>query len=139
VIAVDASIALKLVVQEADSRLARAAWQSWANEGEIIIAPGLFRAETLSVVRRKVHRGLLTDADGEQAYTALENLAVRVREPDDLYPTAWQFARRFNRPTIYDACYLALAAIIGCDLWTADHRLANAVSPQLPWVRLLGR
>ncbi|MBI4492373.1 MAG: type II toxin-antitoxin system VapC family toxin, partial [Chloroflexi bacterium] len=72
------------------------------------------------------------------AYTTLENLAVQIREPNDLYPEAWRFARRFSRPTIYDSCYLALAAITGCELWTADHRLANAVSSHLPWVRLLG-
>lgn len=136
--AVDASIALKLVLQEPDSHVARAAWQAWTNHGEIIVAPGLFRAETLSAVRRKVHMGLLSDADGEQARTALENLVIQYREPHDLYLVAWQLAKRFNRPTLYDSCYLALADIVGCEFWTADQRLANAVSPQLPWVRLLG-
>jgi hypothetical protein len=47
-IAVDASIALKLVLREADSHLAQDAWRSWTTEGQVIIAPSLFRAETLS-------------------------------------------------------------------------------------------
>ncbi|MDO8692307.1 MAG: type II toxin-antitoxin system VapC family toxin [Dehalococcoidia bacterium] len=137
-IAVDASIALKLVLQEPDSQLAQATWQTWTKDSEVVIAPGLFRAETLSVVRRKVHQGLLSEPDGEQASTVLDNLAVQIGEPGHLYAVAWRIAKRFNRPTIYDSCYLALAFIVGCELWTADHRLANAVRTQLPWVRLLG-
>lgn len=35
------------------------------------------------------------------------------------------------------SCYLALASILGCDLWTADQRLVNAVTPSHSWVRTL--
>ncbi len=122
---------------QASSTRAEAVWQTWSNDGEVIIAPGLFRTETLSVVRRKVHQRLLSDADGEQASAILNDLAVQISEPGHLYAVAWSLARRFNRPTIYDSCYLALAFIVGYDLWTADRRLANEVGPHLPWVRLL--
>lgn len=80
---------------------------------------------------------MLTDSDGEEAYELLTSLPIQLREPDELYTIAWQFAKRFNRPTIYDSLYLALAAIVDCELWTADHRLANAVSLHLSWVRVL--
>ena len=136
-IALDASIALKLVLHEADSEAARSVWQGWAEAGEVLVAPVLFRAESFSVLRRKVHQGVLKDAEGEEAYDVLESLPIQLREPADLYRVAWQYAARFNRPTVYDSCYLALAAIAGCEFWTADSRLANAVSPHLPWVRLL--
>jgi predicted nucleic acid-binding protein len=137
VIAVDASIALKLVLHEPDSALVRAAWQRWTDAGDVLVAPPLFRAETLSVVRRKVHQGILSAADGDRARQALEDLVVEVREPADLYDVAWQLAVRFNRPTVYDCCYLALALLAGCELWTADQRLARAVDAQLAWVRPL--
>lgn len=55
-IAIDASGALKLVLDEEDSDVARGAWQGWADAGEVLVAPPLFRAETLSVLRRKVQR-----------------------------------------------------------------------------------
>ena len=135
-LAVDASIALKLVLREPDSLAAQSVWQSWTSSGEMVFAPELFWAETLSVVRRKVHQGFHSEADGEESYGVLANLAVQIRHPDDLYQVAWQLANRFNRPTIYDSCYLALAEIIGCEFWTADRRLANAVR-SLPWVHLL--
>jgi len=46
-------------------------------------------------------------------------------------------ATHFNRPTAYDAHYLALAEMLGCEFWTADRRLYNAVKEELPWVKWL--
>lgn len=136
-IAVDASLALKLVLEEPDSQHARDLWQQWIDEEELLIAPVLFRAETLSTLRRHVHRGLLTPEQGEAAYAVLEGVVVELREPSQLYRAAWLFAQRFQRPTVYDCCYLALAAMTQCELWTADRRLANAVGDQLQWLHLL--
>ena len=48
-------------------------------------------------------------------------------------------ATRFNRPTAYDAKYLALAEMMNCEFWTADERLFNAVRDELSWVRWLGQ
>jgi predicted nucleic acid-binding protein len=135
VIVVDASLALKLVLDEPDSLRVRSLWQAWANNGEALCAPTLFRAETISAVRRRVFRRLLSEEEGREAYEVLDNLSVEIGEPDDLYEVALQYAQRFDRSTIYDSCYLALADIIGCDLWTADGRLANAARA-LTWVRL---
>jgi len=84
-----------------------------------------------------VYSGRLSQEDGDRAYTILDNLTVELREPNQLYGTAWQFAQRFQRPTVYDCCYLALAAITQCEFWTADRRLANAVGNQLQWLHLL--
>ncbi len=47
-------------------------------------------------------------------------------------------AQALNLPTIYDALYLALARDHGCEFWTADERLYNAVRDRLPWVHWIG-
>ncbi|MDQ6693713.1 MAG: type II toxin-antitoxin system VapC family toxin, partial [Chloroflexota bacterium] len=47
-------------------------------------------------------------------------------------------AKQFDRPRAYDTAYLAVAQMYGCELWTADEKLYNAVGGQLPWVRWLG-
>jgi predicted nucleic acid-binding protein len=52
---------------------------------------------------------------------------------------AWELARQYDRPTTYDASYLALAVSAGCELWTADGRLVKAVAASLPWVKTLLR
>jgi predicted nucleic acid-binding protein len=128
---------MKLVLNEVDSEVARNLWQAWSEAGEVLVAPVLFCAETFSVLRRKMREGLLTETEGNEAYDILESLPVHLREPAGLYRVAWGFARRFNQPTIYDSCYLALSDITGCDLWTADARLVRAVGAHLPWVHLL--
>lgn len=134
-IVVDASFLLKLFLNEPDSQQVRAQWEAWARTGEVILGPPLLWPETLSALRRSVHRGILSGADGDRAFVALEKLEVDVREPPDLYRLAWHLAQRLDRPTVYDCCYLALAEMARCDLWTADRRLLNVVSPLLPWVR----
>jgi len=55
-----------------------------------------------------------------------------------LQPRALSIATRFKRPKAYDAQYLAVADLLGCELWTADRRLASAVAGELPWVRYVG-
>lgn len=134
-IVVDASFLLKLFLNEPDSHRARAQWDGWLQLGEAILAPPILWPETLSVLRRSVHRSIVSEADADRAFGALENLNIEVREPPGLYRTAWALAQRFHRPTVYDCCYLALAEMVGCDLWTADRRLLNVVSAGLPWVR----
>ena len=136
-IAVDASLALKLVLKEEESAEALRLWRQWTDQGEVLIAPTLFRAETFSGLHRSVYRGLISAMEGEQAYATTDNLAVELREPPQLYGIAWEFAERFRRPAIYDCCYLALAAIAQCEFWTADRRLVNSVGGQLDWLYLL--
>ena len=46
---------------------------------------------------------------------------------------AFEWMLWLKRVTAYDSYYLALAEALGCDLWTADRQLANALD--LPWVR----
>ncbi len=49
-----------------------------------------------------------------------------------------ELAHQYGLPAAYDAHYLALAEREGCEYWTTDERLWNAVKAQLPWVRWLG-
>ena len=57
---------------------------------------------------------------------------------EDLHLSALEFASHFNLSAAYDAHYLALAAKLGIEFWTADRRSANVVRAQLDWVRLAG-
>ena len=136
-IVVDASFAVKLLLPEADSELAREKWEAWANAREVIIAPAVFPVEVASVIRKSVHRGRIVASDGDIAFAEMGRLGVEIREPSNLLREAWNIAKHFNRPAMYDSCYLALAAIVGCDFWTADLRLANTVGSEFSWVQAL--
>jgi len=52
--------------------------------------------------------------------------------------TTYALAAQFNRPAAYDSQYLAVAERLGCEFWTADERLYNAVKTHLSWVKWLG-
>jgi len=94
--------------------------------------------EVISTVRKHVYRGLLPAAEEAEAIATLRGLPVQLFSPDELHQRAWELARHFNRPTAYDAHYLALAEVLGCEFWTADERLFNTVRHELSWVRWLG-
>ena len=135
---VDAGVLIKLVVAEEDSDRADALWEQWKEDGVKVVAPALLLFELTSVLRNKVHRGLLNLEEGEKAFDAVHRLPVQVLAPSNLHRRAWELATRFNRPAAYDAHYLALAEMMNCEFWTADERLFNAVRDELSWVRWLG-
>jgi len=137
-VCVDASILIKLVVEEEQSDRAAALWSSWVDNRVEIVAPTLFLYEVTATLRKKVHRRLLTLAEGKEAFAAALAVEVTLRAPSGLHERAWELAARFNRPTAYDSHYLALAEMLGCEFWTADQRLFNTVRGELNWVRWLG-
>ena len=137
-ICVDASVALKLVLDEEGSDAAHALWAAWVAEELEIIAPCHLAFEVTSVIRNHVYRGEISARAGQAAFEAIHAQGIELVHPDALHERAWELAQRFNRPTAYDAYYLALGEIAGCDVWTADSRLYHAVRDTLPWVRWLG-
>jgi len=137
-VCIDASVALKLVLEEEDSDKVHALWASWVAEGVEIIAPCHLAFEATSVIRNHVYRAEISAEAGRVAFEAIHAQGIRLVHPDALHERAWELAQQFNRPTAYDAYYLALGEIAGCDVWTADRRLYNAVRDTLKWVKWLG-
>ena len=136
-ICVDASFALKLVLDEEESEAAEALWTGWSVGDVEIIAPCHLLFEATSVIRNHVYRRDISAAAGQAAFDALLAQEIKLLHPGRLETRAWELAQKYNRPTAYDAYYLALAEDVGCELWTADGRLHKAVHNALPWVKLL--
>jgi len=124
-------------MKEPDSDLAESLWLSWLQNGIRPTAPGLFRFEITAVIRKAVYQGRASTEEGRQALQKALAFTVTIFTPAGLHESAWELATRFNRPTAYDAHYLALAEMLGCEFWTADRRLYNAVKEELPWVKWL--
>ena len=55
-----------------------------------------------------------------------------------MYGRSLEMAHIFDLGSIYDALYLALAENEGCEVWTADRRLARAVADGFPLLRCVG-
>ena len=61
----------------------------------------------------------------EDAVRLLEYLlasGIELRDEPDLHARALQVASKLSQGAVYDAHYLALADILGCEYWTADER-----------------
>jgi predicted nucleic acid-binding protein len=137
-VCIDASLVLKLVLVEKDSPKVQHLWHTWIDAGVEIVAPPLLAFEGTSVIRNKMHRGLVPPEEAELMFKAFHLLGVRLLYPDDLHQKAWELAKRFNRPQAYDSHYLALAEILGLEFWTSDEHLYNIVASDLLWVKWLG-
>lgn len=138
-ICVDASLAVKVVVAESDSDKADALFDQWANEGKQLIALLFFDVETDSILRQKAAvRKELTSEQAGAAFAKLRALPIQQVSVPAQRQRAWKIATEFGFTTVYDATYLALAELRGCEFWTADERLFNAVKDKLFFVKWLG-
>lgn len=137
-VCIDASLAIKLLVQESYSAQAASLWQSWAENGTERIAPAFFPFEVASAIRRKCVRKQLTEEETEEAFDIFTRLGFTVLMPEALLKEAWDMTRELEFPTLYDTAYLALSKICNCEFWTADEALVNSLQGKLPWVRWIG-
>lgn len=135
---VDSGIYLATVLQETISGKADTLLVDLQGQKLQFAAPLLLRYEFLSVIRKSVHRKILTKEEGEQALKTLQAYAIQYLVDDALLIRGYELATQYNRPAAYDEQYLALAERLNCEFWTADERLYNSFKNDLKWVRWLG-
>ena len=137
-VVVDASLAVKWLVEEDGSDKAHAALQSWVAQDITRIAPHLMPFEVANALHRRVLRGELNVADSIRMIARLLASRLELHQPPDLHVRALQLASQLKQNAAYDAHYLALAESVGCELWTADERFYRAASQSIDNVRWLG-
>ncbi len=138
-ICVDASVAVKWVLNEERSDQARALYQAALGAGESIVAPTLLPLEVTNILRQRMRA-----KDGLSLTEAVRQLGdfldfrIELHNPVGLHFQALVLADALGLPATYDAHYLALAEHLGCELWTDDQRLIRHVASSLPFVRWIG-
>jgi len=98
-----------------------------------VAAPDLVDVETVSVLRRRWLRRRLTEQRFSTAMDHLQQLDFERVPKLRLVPRAFELRANVSA---YDACYVALAEYLDCELITADGRLAGATGPRCP-IRVL--
>ena len=121
---VDASVAVKLLVEEPDSGAAR----ELAASGRELHAPRLMASEVANALWRKARVGQIERADAGSAMALLPEMPVRWNDDETVSADAVRLALSLDHP-VYDCVYLALAHRVGATVVTADRRFANAVAP----------
>ncbi len=123
-IVIDASVLANVVGDDgSDGQRARAEFRGAGD----VAAPDLVDVETVAVLRKRWLAGTVTDQRFAAAVEDLGQLDL------DRYPVL-RFMRRAHElranVTAYDSAYVALAEELGCELLTADRRLAGASGPR---------
>ncbi len=138
-VCVDASVLLRwLIPQQLDPQVYDLV-DGWLADGLELVGPGLLFSEVVSVLRHKVHQGVLEENDAGDVLSLFLRLGIRRVEQPRLYRRAYDLASRFGHSRAYDAHYLAAAEAEGCDLWTADRPLYQSVRHEFGWVRHLSQ
>jgi predicted nucleic acid-binding protein len=130
---VDASVAVKWVVQEVASDRARSLAQGRLE------APDLLPVECANILWKKVCFGNLTEREAVARLHALLRAPVVLAASHDLLESALRLSFNLRHP-VYDCLYLALSLKRGLPLVTADKRLAGVARKDrkvAAWVMLL--
>jgi predicted nucleic acid-binding protein len=132
-IVVDASVALKWVLEEEGSNAA------FELRTERLIAPVLWLAEASNALWRRARAGTVTAEQAARQFSELQRAPVTSISIESHLAKTLEFAMNLNHP-IYDCLYLALAIDRDTYVVTADRRFAAIGDrPEMSGrVRLLG-
>lgn len=138
-ICVDASVAVKWVLPEERSDLARALFVAAIRAAEPIVAPPLLPIEVTNIIYKRVRgRDGMPVVAAQVVLHELLTSPVELVNPAGLHRDALALAADLQLSAAYDAHYLALARHVGCDLWTDDRRLVRQAGDVFPFVRWIG-
>ena len=119
---VDASVAIKWLVEEEESDIA----QEMMSSDQELHAPRLMAAEVANALWRKARMNDIEQDVAESLLSGVPELPVYWEMDEILADQAARLAFALDRP-VYDCFYLALAYRIGAVVVTADVRFANAL------------
>jgi len=121
VIVLDASAAVLGLLNDGEARHALI--------DEDVAIPYLADSEVAQALRTQERRGDLDGGRGVAALSTWARLGLRRFGASANLDRMWELRENL---TAYDATYVALAEMLGCNLLTADARLARAPGPLCP-------
>jgi predicted nucleic acid-binding protein len=136
-VVVDASLAVKWLINEVYTDEAFALARSWVIMGTQPVAPYLLPVEGANVLYRRAVQQDLSLQAAIRLLGEFISAGIELMEPGGFHQRALNLADSLRQGAVYDAHYLALADMIGCELWTADERFfraANTLFPDIHWI-----
>lgn len=130
-VVVDAGVVVSALVDNSPA----GRWSEEKLASAPLVAPHLMPVEAANILRRAALRNDISTDTASLAHADLLDLRI------DLFPyallagRAWELRENLS---IYDACYVALAELMGAELMTLDARLARAPGPRCPMVLYSG-
>lgn len=137
-VVVDASIVVKLLIDEPNTQQAEDLAQSWRLNGVPVAAPYFMPVEVTNAIYRKARLQLISMEEATRLAANLWDLGVQLRQPRELHLRAMVLAAELQQSAAYDAHYLALAQALDCDYWTADRQFYQSARNAYPRVHCIG-
>ncbi len=134
-VVLDASVVVKVVVEEEFTERARALIEDSRRERRLLFGPPHLASEVTNAIHQKLYHRSITEAEADQALNQFLALPIHLFATPELYTRASVFARANGLNSTYDSLYAILAEMLGTNLWTDDRRLLRDVETVAPWVR----
>lgn len=115
----DASVALKWVLQEPDRQKALDLREDFRNGIHELLAPEIFHVEIGHVFSKMHRQHKLSQQDAEIYLAEVMSTPPHLHPTQPLMPRAYEMSLQ-DRKSLYDCLYLALAEQENCSVVTAD-------------------
>jgi len=133
---VDTNVMVKWVLSEPDSAQALKLVSDTASAGGKLLVLDLAIVEAANVIWTRLHRKLLTFAEGKQALALLQKASVQIVPGLAALSNAFDIAARYD-VAVYDALFVAMVKDLGVGGVTADEPLVRVVGAAYPQIKLL--
>jgi predicted nucleic acid-binding protein len=120
----DASVAVKWVLPEADSAKAIALRDDYRKGFHELIAPDIFKVEAAHALTRAERRRILQQGQAIYRMVLLMQSRPRLSPFSSLLPRAMEISSQ-QQIGVYDCLYVALAERERCKVVNADHRVLS--------------
>lgn len=125
---VDASVAIKLFIEQEDSEQAEALFAKLGTDSDTeLYVPELFYVECANVLWQYVRRANYPAAAAKASLVRLKALALRTVSVSELVSEALDIAIT-QSISAYDACYVELSKRLRFPLVTADQKLMRSLA-----------
>ena len=121
-LALDACVALKLVLPEPDSGLALMLMEDYGNQIHELLAPSTLPVEVAHAMTRAERQGVLDPADGLQRFEQLTAVFPELHDYTELLSRAYERSSQ-SRIGVFDCLYIALSEREEAKVVTVDKRL----------------
>jgi predicted nucleic acid-binding protein len=132
----DASVALKWVLDELDSPKARQLRAEFRVQLHELLAPDIFAVEVAHALAKGERRGIIPHGQAAKLLANVISTPPQLQSHLSLLTRALDIAS-LARIGVYDCLYVSPAEREGCELLTADSRLVQSLQSTFPFLTLL--
>lgn len=136
-VVLDASVVTALLFPEAFSANAFRLVNDSMAAHESMIGQPLLPIEIVNVIRKRMRGMGISLAQANLLFDDYLAYPIDIIDPPGIHQEALSLTHRFSLGG-HDAHYVAIARLIGADLWTADVCILRAAGSRLPFVRWIG-